>query len=37
VTGEIEKYRMDLAGVQEIRWEVSLNSGNCTVFYEEGG
>ena len=38
VTSEIEKYRMDLAGVQEVRWEGSgtLKSGNYTLFYGEG-
>ena len=38
VTSEIEKYRMDLVGVQEVRWEGSgtLESGNYTLFYEEG-
>ena len=30
VTSKIEKYRMDLVGVQEVRWEDngSLDSGN---------
>ena len=34
VTSEIEKYRMDLVGVQEVRWEVSgtLESENFTLF-----
>ena len=35
VTSEIEKYRMDLVGVQEVTWEgsVTLESGNYTLFY----
>ena len=35
VTSEIYKYRMDLVGVQEVRWEGSgiLESGNYTLFY----
>ena len=38
VTSEIEKYRVDLIGVQEVRWEGSgtLESGNYTLFYGEG-
>jgi Endonuclease/Exonuclease/phosphatase family. len=38
VTSEIDKYRMDLVGVQEVRWEGSgtLESGNYTLFYGEG-
>ena len=32
VTSEIDKYRMDLVGVQEVRWDCSgtLKSGNYT-------
>jgi Endonuclease/Exonuclease/phosphatase family. len=38
VTSEIDKCRMDLVGIQEVRWDGSgtLESGNCTLFYEEG-
>ena len=38
VTSEIYKYRMDLVGVHEVRWEGSgtLESGNYTLFYREG-
>jgi hypothetical protein len=38
VTSEIDKYRMDQVGVQEVRWEGSstLESGNYTLFYGEG-
>ena len=32
VTNEIEKYRVDLVGIQEVRWE----SENYTLFYGEG-
>ena len=37
VTSEIEKYRMDLLGVQEVRWEGNgiLESRNYTLFYGE--
>ena len=38
MTSEIDKCRMDLVGVQEVRWEGSgtLESGNYTLFYGEG-
>ena len=38
VTSEIDRCRMDLVGVQEVRWEGSgtLESGNYTLFYGEG-
>ena len=38
VASKIEKYRMDLLGVQEVRWEGSgtLESGNYALFYGEG-
>ena len=38
VTSKIDKYRMDLVGVQEVRWEGSgtLQSRNYTLFYVEG-
>ena len=38
MTSEIDKYRMDLVGVQEVRWEGSgtLKSGNYTLFYGVG-
>ena len=38
VTSELDRCRMDLVGVQEVRWEGSgaLESGNYTLFYGEG-
>ena len=38
MTSEVENYRMDPVGAQEVRWESSgaLPSGNCTLFYGEG-
>ena len=38
VTSELDRCRMDLVGVQEVRWEGSgtLDSGNYTLFYGEG-
>ena len=35
VTNEIQKYRLDLVGVQEVRWggSVTLESGNYALFY----
>ena len=38
VTSELDRCRMDLVGVQEVRWEGSgtLESGNYTIFYGEG-
>ena len=38
MTSEIDNYRTDLVGVQEVRWEGSgtLESGNYTLFYGEG-
>ena len=38
MTSEIEKFRMDLVSVQEIKWEGngSLESGNYTLFYGKG-
>ena len=38
VTNELDRCRMDLVGVQEVRWEGSgtLESGNYTLFYGEG-
>ena len=38
MTSEIDRCRMDLVGVQEVRWEGSgtLESGNYTLFYKEG-
>ena len=37
VTSEIDKYRMDLVGVQEVKWEGSgtLESGYYTLVYRE--
>ena len=37
VTSEIYKCRMDLVGVQEVRWEGrgTFESDNCTLFYGE--
>ena len=38
MTSEIDRCRMDLLGVQEVRWDCSgaLESGNYTLFYGEG-
>ena len=38
VTTEIDRRRMDLVRVQELRWKGSgtLESGNYTLFYREG-
>ena len=38
LTSELDRRRMDLVGVQEVRWEGSgtLESGNYTLFYGEG-
>ena len=38
VTSELDRYRMYLVGIQEVRWEDSgtLESGNYTLFYGEG-
>ena len=38
VTSEMDRCRMDLVGVQEVRWEGSstFESGNYTLFYGEG-
>ena len=38
VTSELDRCRMDLVGVQEVRWEGSgtLESANYTLFYGEG-
>ena len=38
MTSEIDRCRMDLVGVQEVRWEGSgtLESGNYTSYYGEG-
>ena len=38
MTSEIDKYRIDLIGVQEVRWKGSgtLESGNYTLLYGEG-
>jgi Endonuclease/Exonuclease/phosphatase family. len=30
------KYRMDLIGIQEIRWEGTLESGTYILFYGKG-
>ena len=37
-TSEIDKHKIDLVGVQEVRWEGSdtLESGKYTLFYGEG-
>ena len=37
VISEIEKYKIDLVGVQEIRWkgQVTLDSGNYSFNYGE--
>jgi exonuclease III len=38
VVGELEKYKLDLVGVQEIRWEVEgyQTADNYTLFYGKG-
>ena len=38
VISEIEKYRVDLVGIQEVRWEGGGNfeSGNYILHYGEG-
>jgi hypothetical protein len=38
VIGELEKYRLDLVGVQEVRWEGKgyQTADNYTVFYGKG-
>jgi hypothetical protein len=35
---ELEKYKLDLVGVQEIRWEGEgyQTADNCTFFYGKG-
>jgi hypothetical protein len=37
VTSEVEKYRMDLVGVQKVSWEGNgtFESGNYILFYGE--
>jgi hypothetical protein len=38
VVGELEKYKLDLVGVQEVRWEGEgyQRAGNFTFFYGKG-
>jgi exonuclease III len=38
VVGVLEKYKLDLVGVQEVRWEVEgyQTGDNCTFFYGKG-
>jgi exonuclease III len=38
VVGELEKYKLDLVGVQEVRWEGEgyQTAGNYTFFYGKG-
>jgi hypothetical protein len=38
VVGELEKYKLDLVGVQEVRWEGEgyQTADNYTFFYEKG-
>jgi len=36
VTSKLDRCRMDLAGVEEVRWEGSGKSGNYTLFYRKG-
>jgi hypothetical protein len=38
VVGELEKYKLDLVGVKEVRWEVEgyQTVGNYTFFYGKG-
>jgi hypothetical protein len=38
VSRELCRYRLDLVGVQEVRWEGSgiIPAGEYTVFYEKG-
>jgi hypothetical protein len=33
VVGELEKYKLDLVGVKQVRWE---GAGNYTFFYGKG-
>jgi hypothetical protein len=38
VVGELEKYKLDLVGVQELRWEGEgyQTADSCTVIYGKG-
>jgi hypothetical protein len=38
VVGELEKYKLDLVGVQEVRWEEEgyHTQDNYTFFYRKG-
>jgi exonuclease III len=38
IMGELEKYKLDLVGVQEVRWEGEgyQNADNYTFFYGKG-
>jgi hypothetical protein len=38
IVGELEKYKLDLAGVQEVRWEGEgyQTADNYTFFYGKG-
>jgi hypothetical protein len=37
VVGELEKYKLDLGGVQEVRWEgEGYQTDNYTFFYGKG-
>jgi hypothetical protein len=38
VVGELEKYKLDLVGVQEVRWEGEVYevAGSYTFFYGKG-
>jgi hypothetical protein len=39
VVRELEKYKLDLVGVQKVRWEGEgyQTADNCTFFYEKKG
>jgi hypothetical protein len=38
ISRELSRYRLDLVGVQEVRWEGSgtAPAGECTFFYGKG-
>jgi hypothetical protein len=38
VARELGKFKLDLVGVQEVRWEkgVTVRAEDCTFFYEQG-
>jgi hypothetical protein len=38
VVGELARYKLDLVGVQEVRWDKTetIRAGNYTLFYGKG-